>query len=130
MAITKVNIGTEAQGVLPSASVPTSFVNLQTLTKGYAESVSTSSAPISSGTIAITFPVTLVAPAAAITGMILTSGTVDGQTQTIINNSAFSITFAVVATSHVADGTSDIIAATTARTYVWSTVASKWFRKG
>lgn len=185
MAITKLNLGTEVQGVFPSTAHPAhtgdatstvgtvamtvkalngvslaglatgllknttgtgvpsiaaagtdyagvstanSFSAVQTLTKGYVESVSSSSAPSTGGTISITSPVTLVAPTGAITGMILTSGSTAGQTQTIINNSAFSITFAAVATSHVADGISDVIAANTARTYVWS--GSSWFRKG
>ena len=103
-----------------SLSAANSFTALQSFTKGYAETVSSSSALATGGTIAITNPVTLVAPTAAVTGVILTSGTVTGQTQTVINNSAYSITFAAVATSHVADGTSDVISARTSLTFIWS----------
>jgi len=104
-----------------------SFTAIQTFTKGYAETASSSSSLATGGTIAITNPVTIVAPTAAVTGVILTSGTVTGQTQTVLNNSAYSITFAAVSTSHVADGTSDVIAANTARSFIWS--GTSWFRK-
>jgi hypothetical protein len=103
------------------------FTAAQSFTKGFSEGTPASSVPVSSGTIAITSPVSIVAPTAAITGMILTSGTVVSQTVTIINNSAYTITFAAVATSHVADGVSDIIAALTSRTYIWS--GTSWFRE-
>ena len=105
-----------------------SFTAAQSFTKGYSETLSSSSVPASSGTIAVTSPVALVAPTAAITGMILASGSTTGQTVTVLNNSAYTITFAAVSTSHVADGTIDAIAANTARTFIWS--GTSWFRKG
>jgi hypothetical protein len=104
------------------------FTAKQGFTTGYNETVSSSAGLATSGTIAITSPVSLVAPTVAVTGVILTAGTVVGQTETVINNSGFTITFAAVATSHVADGVSDVIALNTARTYVWS--GTSWFRKG
>jgi hypothetical protein len=72
----------------------------------------------------------LVTNGGAVTGIILGVGLVDGQEVTIVNISANSITFAAAGTSHVADGTSDVIAALTARTYVWSALQSLWYRLG
>lgn len=85
-------------------------------------------APASGGTITIASVTNRVAPAGAITGVILTAGILSGQVVTIINESAFSITFAAAATSHVADGASDVIAATTARQYCWDASTSLWYR--
>lgn len=82
----------------------------------------------SSGTIATALTsVSRVAPAAAVTGVILQPGTSPGQTCVVLNESAFSITFAAAGTSNVADGTSDVIAATTARTFYWNTVTNLWY---
>lgn len=93
-----------------------------------------STAPVTatSGTIAVVAGTGLsrVAPAGNITGVILTAGTVNGQTVTVVNEAAFTITFAVAGTSHVADGTSDVIAASTARVFVWDGVTSLWYRCG
>jgi hypothetical protein len=47
---------------------------------------------------------------------------------TLINTSAYSMTFAAAGTSNVADGTSDVIAAGTAVTYIWEPAASLWYR--
>jgi hypothetical protein len=68
-------------------------------------------------------------PAAAVTGVILEAGTVDGQMITIVNRAAGanSVTFAAAGTSNVADGTSSVIAGLTARRYVWDSTAARWF---
>jgi hypothetical protein len=80
----------------------------------------------SSGTIAVPgLSISRVTTSAAVTGVILASGTVNGQIVTVINESANSITFAASGTSHVADGTSDVIAATSARSFVWN--GSLWY---
>lgn len=68
-----------------------------------------------------------VAPAGAVTGVILQAGTTGGQTVCVVNESAFSVTFAASGTSHVADGVSDVIAANTARKYIWDSGVSLWF---
>jgi hypothetical protein len=47
---------------------------------------------------------------------------------TVINTSAFTLTFDVSGTSFVADGTSDVIAALTAARYAWNPSASLWYR--
>lgn len=68
-----------------------------------------------------------VAPAAAVTGIILQAGTQPGQKITVLNESAFSVTFAAAA-SNVADGASDVIAATSARQFVWDSVTNLWYK--
>jgi hypothetical protein len=100
--------------------------NLLTLAQsGSAPSVATS------GTIATAnLGVSRVTTAGAVTGVILASGTVAGQLVIVVNESANTITFAAVGTSHVADGTSDVIAANTARMFVWDSSNSRWYRCG
>lgn len=92
----------------------------------------TSSAAVTatSGTIVVAAGtgISRVAPAANITGVILTAGTISGQTVVVVNEAAFTITFAAAGTSHVADGTSDVIAALTARMFVWDASTSLWYR--
>jgi hypothetical protein len=68
--------------------------------------------------------------ASNVTGIIIApvAGGSGGQTVTVVNESANTITFALAGTSNVADGTSDIIAALTARTFVWDVHTSLWYR--
>lgn len=70
-----------------------------------------------------------VAPAAAVTGVILQPGT-GTQEIWVVNEStgASSVTFAAAATSNVADGTSSAIAGLTARKLVWSSAQNLWYR--
>lgn len=74
--------------------------------------------------------VSRIAPAGNITGVVLQSGTRPGQRVVVVNESAFTVTFAVAGTSAVADGTSDQMLANTAREFVWDSVTSLWYRKG
>ena len=60
--------------------------------------------------------------------LILQAGTVAGQTITVINESAFTLTFNTAGTSHVADGASDAILTLTARTFTWDAGTSLWYR--
>ena len=54
-----------------------------------------------------------------------------GWTQlTLINQSAFTLTFDVSGTSNVADGTSDVILANSARTFIYDGNTSLWYRAG
>jgi hypothetical protein len=70
-----------------------------------------------------------VAPAANVTGIRLQGFNPDnGQQFTLVNNSAFTITFDVAGTSKVADGTSDVIAALSAAMFIWSVDAALWYR--
>jgi hypothetical protein len=83
-----------------------------------------------SGTIATAnLDISRVSPAAARTACILQAGTSLGQRVTVVNEAAagsgFSITFDVVGTSLVADGVTSVIAATNARTFVWT--GASWF---
>ena len=66
-------------------------------------------------------------PAAAVTGVILPVGREEGDTVTLVNISANSITFAAAATSRVADGASAVIAALTRMTLIWDATAARWF---
>lgn len=74
--------------------------------------------------------VSKVTTAGNVTGVILQSGgsNFDGQQVWVINESANTITFAAAGTSHVADGVSDVIAATSARLYVWDINTSLWYK--
>ena len=72
--------------------------------------------------------VSRVNPTAAVTGVFLGVGVYAGQIVTVINESAFSITFAASGSSTVADGVADVIPALTARGFVWDSGAALWFR--
>ena len=73
-----------------------------------------------------------VSAAAAVTGIILPAGTIDGQTITVIHISAAAntITFAASGTSHVADGASDVITGPSCRVFKWSAQDSLWYKVG
>lgn len=91
----------------------------------------TATVPTTGSTIA-TFPVKgvfRVNPAGNITGVILGAGNFDGQVAYLLNESAFTITFAASGTSHVADGASDVIAAKTGATFVYDGAdTALWYR--
>jgi hypothetical protein len=69
-----------------------------------------------------------VGQAAAVTGIILQAGGFPDQRLTVLNEGAFSITFAASGTSNVADGVSDVIATLTAREFIWDQNNSWWYR--
>lgn len=68
-----------------------------------------------------------VAPAGAVTGVIMAAGLFPGDAVVVINEAAAAntVTFAAQGTSRVADGTSSVIPGLTARRFVWS--GSLWF---
>jgi hypothetical protein len=74
--------------------------------------------------------VSRVAPAGGVTGVILAAGTVPGQTVVVVNESApsNSVTFAAAGTSNVADGAGSPIPGLTARSFVWDSGTSLWYR--
>lgn len=117
-----------ASGLIDATMLASTFASTQTFTAGVIFGVSGTVVLASSGTIAITSPISVVNPSAAVTGVILTSGTVAGQVQYVANISSFSVTFATAATSHVLDGTSDVIAAQTVRQFIWIASLSRWAR--
>lgn len=82
------------------------------------------------GTIATTTPIAKPTPGSAVTGIILQPGTVDGQVMGIINLglAGASITFAPSSTSHVEDGTSDVIASGNAALFLWEGTNARWYR--
>jgi hypothetical protein len=84
------------------------------------------------GTIITRFnAVATVAPAGNVTGIIMSRDfTGNVRDLTVINQSAFTLTFAAAGTSFVADGTSDVIAALSAAKYAWFPNTSLWYRVG
>lgn len=91
----------------------------------------TAPAVANAGTITTTgVGVARVAPGGAVTGIILQSGVVPGQSCWVINEAAGanSITFAASGTSHVADGVSDVLAGLTARLFIWDSVTALWYK--
>lgn len=69
-----------------------------------------------------------VVPAANVTGIILEAGSEPAQVVTVINESAFTVTFAAAGTSNVADGTSSVISANRCALFVWDSSTSRWYR--
>ena len=65
-----------------------------------------------------------------VTGVILDPPSNGNSQVTIVNRSAYTITFAASGTSNVADGTSDIIPALAARTFTYDGGTSLWYRAG
>jgi hypothetical protein len=82
------------------------------------------------GTITTRFnAVTTVAPAGNVTGILMSRDfTGNWREITVVNTSAFTLTFDVPATSFVADGTADVIQANSAATYTWNPNTSLWYR--
>jgi hypothetical protein len=68
----------------------------------------------------------VVAPTANVTGIIMQPG-YGGQFCVVVNASSFSITMATSATSHVANGTSCVIAANNAQTFFYNSTTSLWY---
>jgi hypothetical protein len=66
----------------------------------------------------------------AVTAVILQAGSMPGQFVTVVNEAAAAntVTFDVAGTSFVADGAGTALAGLTARSFVWDSVASRWFR--
>lgn len=100
-------------------------------TESYVTKESASAAAIATNGTITTANVTSarVAPTGAVTGVILQSGTTGGQTCTVVNEAvaANTVTFAASGTSHVADGTSSVVAGLTARRFVWDSGTSLWY---
>jgi hypothetical protein len=90
---------------------------------------SASAAAITSGaTITISnVGVARVNPAANVTAIKLPAGSYAGQQIIVVNESAFSVTFDSTINGLVADGTSDVIVANTAKAFVWSGGAGLWY---
>lgn len=68
-------------------------------------------------------------PAGDITGMIMQAGLFDGQRYEARNISTHTITFAA-SSSHVADGSTCVIAALTVCVFVWDATSSLWMHNG
>jgi len=80
------------------------------------------------GTIATAgLDVSRVAPTAAVTGIILASGTYAGQRVTVINESAFTLTMAASGTSHAANGVLVQIPPLGKADFTWDGATSLWY---
>jgi hypothetical protein len=64
----------------------------------------------------------------AVTGLIIAPPPSGLSQITLVNQSSSSLTFAASGTSNVADGTSDVIAALTCRTFIYDANTSLWYR--
>lgn len=71
--------------------------------------------------------VIIATPAAAITGVIMYPGLASGQSVAIVNQSAFTITFAAAGTSNMALGTAVVIPANSNKSYTWDATTSLWY---
>jgi hypothetical protein len=60
-----------------------------------------------------------------VTGLIMGAGANPGQAVTLVNESAFTMTFAASGTSNVATGTSEVLGPGSARAYIWAN--SLWY---
>jgi hypothetical protein len=90
---------------------------------------SSSAVAITNGaTVSTSVGVSRVNPAGNVTGIIMAAGTLAGQQCWVVNESAFTVTMAASGSSNVADGTSDVIAALTARLYVYDTGTNLWYK--
>lgn len=94
----------------------------------YGQGPPSSTAPVlaTGGTISTGYGLSRVAPAGAVTGVILAPGNRLLQQVWVSNESAFTITFAAAAVSNVADGAGSAIPANTARLFVWTN--NLWYR--
>lgn len=93
----------------------------------------TNTAQVLSNGNTITLPantsVVRVNPGAAVTGIILPTGTINGQIIVVINIAAAAdtVTFAAAATSHVADGVAAVITGPAMKVFVWDTTEGFWY---
>lgn len=127
---TSTAVGTGAQATADHTVVLGTSAEDVVVPGGLVLSASSSPTTLTNGaTVTWTGPAMVTVSAAGnITGLIIAVGTVNGQAMLVINESAFTLTFAAAGTSHVADGVSDVIAALTARKFVWDSNTSLWYR--
>jgi hypothetical protein len=89
---------------------------------------SSAQALATSGTISLSnVGVVRVAPTADVTGIKLTAGSYAGQLCTVVNESAYTVTFDIAANSFVADGVSNGMLPNTAKMFVWSNGTNLWY---
>lgn len=121
------NPGTPGANGLPGATGPAGPAGAN------ATPVQSATAPVTTtgGTIATAgLTTSRVAPAAAITGVILAPGTIPAQPVVVINESGFVITFAAAGTSNVSTGVAATIPALLAMPFVWDSAVALWFPHG
>lgn len=68
-----------------------------------------------------------VSSVANIATLVLQAGVANGQSVWVVNTTAFTLTFDVPANSHVAQGTTAVIAASGSRSFVYDTTSALWY---
>jgi hypothetical protein len=118
--------------VVPAGYTFNSTTNTFTITGNLATAQSSTAVAIAnSGTVVTaSIGVSRLAPAAAVTGIILAAGTIAGQQVTVINEAVAinTVTMAASGTSNVATGTGCVIAGLTAALFTWDTGTSLWYQ--
>jgi hypothetical protein len=94
--------------------------------------VSVTAQTVSSGTTIATagLAVARVSGTGTISNLTLQTGAYSGQMVTVVNEGAVPLTLNTAGMSNVADGKLDIILANTARTFIWDSGTSLWYRMG
>src|SRR5947208_2795 len=111
--------------------MPRNSVTGETTQTGGGMDQSTTAVAIATGdTINTAIDVSRVAPAAAVTGVIMAPGVYPGQRCTVINESVAgnTVTMAAAGTSNVADGVTTVIPGLRASLFVWDSAAARWYR--
>jgi hypothetical protein len=98
--------------------------NIPDVTSGAATVIATA------GTIDTSLDLIRLAPAAAVTGVIMAKGLYNGQRCTVVNTSiaASSITMAAAGTSFCADGVTTVIPGLRASNFHWDAAGQLWYR--
>lgn len=117
-------------GVLAYAVGGTGGVTTGAVTQSVSPASGVSTTIANGNTVTPTASIMRTTNVGAVTGLIVASGTVDGQTFTLINEGSGTVSFAAVGTSHVADGATTAIPVLTGRTLVWmaNVVTPAWYR--
>jgi hypothetical protein len=84
---------------------------------------------VTGGTIPTNMYVVRLAPAGAVTGIILAPGTKKGQSVIVINEAiaANSVTFAAAPGGGVSNGVTSVLAGLLSREFIWDTVTALWY---
>ena len=87
---------------------------------------------VSSGTTIATAGLVLarVTGTGTISNLALQAGAYSGQMVTVVNEGSVPLTLNIAGMSRVADGNLNVISANTARTFIWDSGTSLWYRMG
>lgn len=127
-AVARVGVGTDGYAVEADSTQTTGLTYRPLHVQSATAAVTASSGTITTSGVTEA----RVAPAGAITGVILQAGTFAGQEVTVVNESAAvnTVTFAAAGTSNVADGTSAVVPGLASQRFIWDSGTSRWYRIG